>query len=217
MISSDSIHSSQGDDLRALLKFQRERMDRLFNREKEPEELSGFSKESKEAESPFERLVETITKSDLSIQGKKSQIHYVKYALYQMDDEQAKAFEKNVKTLLYLREQNRNRRSQSNGYLKTLEKELHEIEIRLKKAQDRLKNILEEKTNEESENPDSIQERIKTLLKPVEDNKFEPFNSLKVSYADQSINQYVVKLNEEFARITSSESSENGSKVDLIS
>ncbi|MCK5706859.1 MAG: hypothetical protein KAI43_04340 [Candidatus Aureabacteria bacterium] len=220
MISSDSIHSSQGEALTALLKFNRERMDSVFNRNKETEELSEdkssvSSKESKKAENPFERLVKTITKTDLSLQGKKSQIHYVKYALYGMDDEQARAFEMNVKTLLYLREQNQNRRSHSNSLLTTLENELHEIEEKIKKSQDRLKNLLEEKTNEESKNVDSIQERINNLLKPVEEKQFEPFNSLKVSYQDQSINQYVVKLNEEFVRITSPE--ESGSKVDLVS
>ena len=130
MIYSDSIHSSQSEYLSVLLKYQRGQVDSLLNKKKETEESSldkssESSKKSQEIESPFERLVETIMKTDLSIQGKKSQIHYVKYALYQMDAEQAKVFEKNVKTLLHLREQNQNRRFQSNGFLKTLEKQFH--------------------------------------------------------------------------------------------
>ncbi|EKD26845.1 MAG: hypothetical protein ACD_79C00991G0005, partial [uncultured bacterium] len=69
----------------SMIKSRRARIDSLLNKaspESNPnEKLSENNEKTDKSKTPFERLVSKIKTSDLSIDEKKSQIHYVKYAL----------------------------------------------------------------------------------------------------------------------------------------
>ncbi len=210
MITNDSIYSAINESPNTILEYRRDRIKILLNKEKEIEEVS-LDKSSTESddEGPFERLVKTISKTNLSTEEKKTQIHYDKYALNQMDDQQAETFEQSIKTLLLLRKQNQNRRSQSNGVFNTLiEEYLEKLEASLEKLEE-----AEKKIKEKTENSDPIEDGINTLL---EASTKEPFHSLNLFTSEQLIEQYVTQLNEEYEKITLSSKSTEEEVVNLV-
>jgi len=64
------------------------------------EDQSSSEKIKSDEKSPFGRLVKAIKNADLTIDQKKSKLHYAKTALSHMNEEQAKTFVKNFQKLL---------------------------------------------------------------------------------------------------------------------
>lgn len=212
MDSVYSVNSSLNSDYSSRVKSRRERIENWLNQKTNYDTSSAASSESAEKTdsetdtktTPFERLVKNIKTSDLTLSDKKQQIHYAKYALMQMNDEQASTFEKSMKTLISLKEQN-----QSGQYDAVLNSSNYDYSDEIAKAVKKL-NALKEKISEEkksladpTDSDSSMDDKIKALLKSSTVSISEALTTSVKSYSSLIIDQYVETLNKNYETIVS--------------
>ncbi|MFC2140344.1 hypothetical protein ACFLQ1_01400 [Candidatus Auribacterota bacterium] len=201
--------SSAVNDISVSFKARMDRLETFRNKQTKLKEESAIdpdtSSKKSEKNTPFGRLVETIIKTNLSVQEKKNQIHYAKYALYKMNDDQAKIFEKNLKTLFNLRGQTKNNSFLINGFRKvSVNDDVAEIDKKLTKIEESInKSNNMDNVAEELDTSKTMSAQIYTKLTSF----ITPFN------VDQVIKQYAENLNKEFDRLTAT----NKPEVDLTS
>ena len=91
------------------IQYRRDRINSLRQsniKSDDAEDDSSSEKIKSDKNSPFERFVKTIKKSDLTLGQKKAKLHYAKSALSRMDDKQAKTFVRNLQKLLSFKNPN---------------------------------------------------------------------------------------------------------------
>lgn len=175
------------------------------------------TEETDTKKTPFERLVKNIKTSDLNLADKKQQIHYAKYAMMNMDEEQSEKFVSNIKTLIRLKEMNSSgeyekvSRLFSKDYSAEVEKALEKLEALKEKIS------LEKKSFENATDSDSsMEDKIRALLKS---SAVEVTESLTVSYKAYSssvLDRYVENVNLKYEAIVSSKTTKGSSSVDLV-
>ena len=219
-----SIENSFSSDLSAMVKNRRERLEEWLNQKtnydissESTEETTDTEEETDSDKTPFERLVKDIKSSDLTLAEKKQQIHYAKYALLQMDEEQSGTFEKNMKTLIRLKELN-----QSGQYDAVLNASDSDYSDEIEKIVEKLKK-LKEKISEQNESLEdttdsdsSTKDEIKVLLKSSTVEVSETIKISYSSYSSKAIDQYVENVNLKYESIISSTATVTSSSLNIV-
>ncbi len=208
-----SIDAGYYNDLSSMVKNRRERLDEWLNHKTNHDTSSDCvdettdpaEEESDSKKTPFERLVKDMKSSDIALAEKKQQIHYAKYALLQMNEEQAEAFVNNIKMLISLKEMN-----QSGQYDAVLSSSGNVYSDEIEKALEKLKTLKEqisernESLEDQTDSGSSLEDKVKALL---EFSTVEVNETIKISYSSYSskaIDQYVENVNLKYESIVSS-------------
>lgn len=219
-----SIDAGYYNDLSSMVKSRKDRIEDWLNQKtnydtspESVEETTDTEEETDSDKTPFERLVKDIKSADLTLAEKKQQIHYAKYALLQMDEEQASTFEKNMKTLISLKEMNQSGQYEAvlNASGSDYSDEIEKIVEKLKKLKEQIREqreSLEDTTDSDS----SMKDKIKALL---ESSTVEVSESIKLSYSSYSsnaIDQYVETVNLKYESIVSSTTTVTSSSLNVV-
>lgn len=208
---NNSINSCFDKDFLTAIKNRRERIAGLLNKQtnnaNSVDTVSEIPKKTDKSETSFEKLVKNIKNSNLTIEEKKIQIHYAKYALMQMDPEQSKNFVKNIKTLIDLKSKNQSGQynavlnNSENNYSKDIEnalKKLNELKKQISDENKSLESSVKNNFDAETIDSRSNEEKIKDLIKSSEQKFYETIKTYENSNSSSVIDQYVEKLNKTY-------------------
>ena len=222
MDSVYSIESGLCSDFSSMVKNRRERLEEWLNQKidynSSVESVEEADTEETDTEkTPFEKLVKNIKSSDLTLADKKQQIHYAKYALMSMDEEQAEMFVNNMKMLIHLKEMN-----SSGDYKDVLNLSGNDYSDEIEQALQKLKK-LKEKISEETESLEdttdsdsSMEDKIKALLESSTVEVSETIRSSYSSYSSKAIDQYVENVNLKYESILSTTKTVTSSFLNVV-
>ena len=222
MDSVCSIEKCLSSDLSSMVKNRRERLEEWLNQKTndDPSVESVGETESEEIDTektPFEKVVKNLKSSDLTLAEKKQQIHYAKYAIMNMDEEQAETFVNNMKMLISLKEMN-----QSGQYDAVLSSSGNAYSDEIEKALEKLKK-LKEQISEKNESlkdirDSSMEDKVEALL---ESSTAEWSERIRISYScssysSKAIDQYVENLNIKYEAIVSSTTTVRSASLNVV-
>ena len=213
-----SIDAGYYNDLSSMVKNRKTRIEEWLNQKTTTDSLAQKSEKTDSTadteKTPFDKLVKSIEDSDLSLAAKKEQIHYARYALMNMDTDQADEFVTSMKMLIRLKEMN-----ESGNYDAVSGLFSNDLTAEIEETLDKLNDILETSGGEKQTDNSSESNLKSSVLALLQSSMVKVSESLSISWESDSssvLERYVKNVNVKYESLVSVTSTAVSSSVDVV-